>query len=195
MKDYHGGIEDVSVVSPDAMIQTFDGVLQVLTLGVGGIAAISLLVAGILVMNLTLMSVRQRTAEIGLLKALGAPNGQVRAIFLAEAGTLACAGALAGLITGQLVVTLLSRLFPAIPFQVPAWALPWAVQPPVLPWARWLALSVRPWVVWSVLWQAGLQASPAFPFRSQKPRFPFRWWCSVGSPRCRCACRSFSVRR
>ncbi len=123
MKDYHGGIEDVSVVSPDAMIQTFDGVLQVLTLGVGGIAAISLLVAGILVMNLTLMSVRQRTAEIGLLKALGAPNGQVRAIFLAEAGTLACAGALAGLITGQLVVTLLSRLFPAIPFQVPAWAL------------------------------------------------------------------------
>ncbi|MBK6582270.1 MAG: ABC transporter permease [Gammaproteobacteria bacterium] len=123
MKDYHGGIEDVTVVSPDAMIQTFDGVLKVLTLGVSGIAAISLLVAGILVMNLTLMSVRQRTAEIGLLKALGATAGQVRAIFLAEAGTLACGGALAGLIIGQLVIAALTRLFPAIPFQAPTWAL------------------------------------------------------------------------
>ncbi len=89
MKQLHEGEEDVTVTSPDAMISTFDGVLRVLTLGVSGIAAISLVVAGILVMNLTLMSVSQRTPEIGLLKALGATDRQVRAIFLAEAGLLA----------------------------------------------------------------------------------------------------------
>jgi putative ABC transport system permease protein len=83
MKELHEGEEDVTVTSPDAMLSTFDGVLRVLTLGVSGIAAISLVVAGILVMNLTLMSVSQRTPEIGLLKALGATDAQVRAIFLA----------------------------------------------------------------------------------------------------------------
>jgi putative ABC transport system permease protein len=123
MKALHEGDEDVTVVSPDAMISTFEGVLRVLTLGVSGIAAISLLVAGVLVMNLTLMSVRQRTAEIGLLKALGAPDAQVRAIFLAEAGTLAVAGALAGLLAGQVVVAVIAGIYPEIPFHAPAWAL------------------------------------------------------------------------
>jgi putative ABC transport system permease protein len=123
LKDYHGGNEDVTVVSPDAMIRSFDNVLRMLTLGVSGIAAISMLVAGILVMNLTLISVRQRTAEIGLLKALGAADRQVRVIFLVEAGTLACGGTLAGLFTGRLAIAVLSRLFPAIPFNAPAWAL------------------------------------------------------------------------
>ena len=101
MKELHEGEEDVTVISPDAMLSTFDGMLRALTLGVSGIAAISLVVAGILVMNLTLMSVSQRTAEIGLLKALGATDAQVRAMFLAEAGVLAAAGALAGMLAGR----------------------------------------------------------------------------------------------
>jgi putative ABC transport system permease protein len=105
------------------MISTFDGVLRVLTLGVSGIAGISLVVAGILVMNLTLMSVRQRTAEIGLLKALGAPDRQVRSVFLAEAGTLAVAGAVAGVIAGRIVIAIISGIYPDIPFAAPAWAM------------------------------------------------------------------------
>lgn len=123
MKDLHEGEEDVTVASPDAMISTFDGVLRVLTLGVSGIAGISLVVAGILVMNLTLMSVRQRTAEIGLLKALGAPDRQVRSVFLAEAGTLAVAGAVAGVIAGRIVIAIISGIYPDIPFAAPAWAM------------------------------------------------------------------------
>ena len=67
-----------------------------LTLGVAGIAAISLAVAGILVMNVMLVSVTQRTAEIGLLKALGATGATIRDVFLTEAAMLSLAGALLG---------------------------------------------------------------------------------------------------
>ena len=68
----HDGEEDVTVITQDAVLATFDRLLGTLTLGVAGIAAISLAVAGILVMNVMLVSVTQRTSEIGLLKALGA---------------------------------------------------------------------------------------------------------------------------
>jgi putative ABC transport system permease protein len=123
MRDFHEGEEDVTVVSPDAMLSTFSGVLGVLTLGVSGIAAISLVVAGILVMNLMLMSVRQRTAEIGLMKALGATDRTVRNLFLAEAALLALAGAATGVVAGLGTVLVLRGIYPAIPFHAPGWAL------------------------------------------------------------------------
>ena len=63
----HEGEEDITVITQDAVLETFDKILNVLTLGVAGIAAISLAVAGILVMNVMLVSVTHRTAEIGLL--------------------------------------------------------------------------------------------------------------------------------
>ena len=72
LKQRHEGEEDVTVITQDAVLATFDRVLTALTLAVAGIAAISLAVAGILVMNVMLVSVTQRTAEVGLLKALGA---------------------------------------------------------------------------------------------------------------------------
>ena len=123
MQELHDGERDVTVVSPDAMLTTFDGILQALTLGVAGIAGISLVVAGILVMNVTLMSVKQRTAEIGLLKAIGAPASQVRTLFLAEAAVIATAGALLGILAGRLLVTVGRHLYPSIPFVTPGWAM------------------------------------------------------------------------
>ena len=87
MKALHDGEQDVTIISPGAMLSTFDSILQVMTLGVAGIGAISLVVSGILVMNVTLMSVKQRTAEIGLLKAVGAPAAQVRTLFLRRPGS------------------------------------------------------------------------------------------------------------
>ena len=125
MQELHEGEQDVTVVSPDAMLSTFDDILRALTLGVAGIAAISLVVAGILVMNVTLMSVKQRTAEIGLLKAIGAPASQVRTLFLTEAALIATAGALLGMAVGSLLVALGRHLYPSIPFATPGWAL-WA---------------------------------------------------------------------
>ncbi len=125
MQELHEGEQDVTIVSPDAMLSTFDDLLQVLTLGVAGIAAIGLVVAGILVMNVTLMSVKQRTAEIGLLKAVGAPAAQVRTLFLAEAALIAIAGALLGMLVGRLLVAAGRQLYPSIPFATPSWAM-WA---------------------------------------------------------------------
>jgi putative ABC transport system permease protein len=125
MQELHEGEQNVTVVSPDAMLSTFDDILRALTLGVAGIAAISLVVAGILVMNVTLMSVKQRTAEIGLLKAIGAPATQVRTLFLSEAALIATAGALLGMLMGRLLVAAGRHLYPSIPFATPAWAM-WA---------------------------------------------------------------------
>ena len=125
MQALHNGEQDVTIISPDAMLSTFDSIFNVMTMGVAGIGAISLLVSGILVMNVTLMSVKQRTAEIGLLKAVGAPASQVRTLFLTEAGLIAATGALAGMLVGYAVVLVGRQLYPEVPFATPAWAL-WA---------------------------------------------------------------------
>lgn len=118
--DRHEGEEDVTVISPDAMLKSLDAILGTMTLAVGGIAAISLLVAGILIMNITLISVTQRTAEVGLLKALGAGNRTVRAIFLVEAGLMSMAGALLGVAAGLLLLAIGRGIWPTIPFTAPA---------------------------------------------------------------------------
>lgn len=123
MQQLHDGEQDVTLVSPDSMLSTFDDILKVLTVAVAGIGAISLLVSAILVMNVTLMSVKQRTGEIGLLKAVGAPAAQVRTLFLAEAGTIAGAGAAVGIVIGQLIVLIGRALYPDVPFATPPWAL------------------------------------------------------------------------
>jgi len=123
MQALHNGEQDVTVVSPDSMLSTFDSILRVMTLAVAGIGAISLVVSGILVMNVMLMSVKQRTAEIGLLKALGAPAAQVRTLFLTEAGLIAAAGAVVGMLVGNLIVIIGRQIYPAVPFATPGWAL------------------------------------------------------------------------
>ena len=125
MQALHDGERDVTIISPDSMLSTFDSILQVMTMGVAGIGAISLVVSGILVMNVTLMSVKQRTAEIGLLKAIGAPASQVRTLFLSEAALIATAGALIGMLVGHVVVLIGRQLYPTVPFATPNWAL-WA---------------------------------------------------------------------
>ena len=122
IKQRHDGEEDVTVITQDAVLATFDKLLGTLTLAVAGIAAISLAVAGILVMNVMLVSVTQRTAEIGLLKALGATGGAIRSAFLAEAAMLSLAGAVLGYLLGQGGAAILRQLYPAFPAYPPNWA-------------------------------------------------------------------------
>jgi putative ABC transport system permease protein len=93
IRHQHQGEEDVTVISQDAVLQTFNKIFNILTMAVGGIAAISLLVAGILIMNVILVSVYQRTAEIGLLKAIGASPHIILSLFIAEGVTLCTIGA------------------------------------------------------------------------------------------------------
>ncbi len=122
LKQRHRGEEDVTVITQDAILATFDKLLGALTLGVAGIAAISLAVAGILVMNVMLVAVTQRTSEIGLLKALGAPARSIRLAFLTEAAMLSAVGALVGYLLGQAGAFALRQFFPVFPAYPPDWA-------------------------------------------------------------------------
>lgn len=122
LKQRHDGEEDITVITHDAVLATFDRILRALTLGVAGIAAISLAVAGILVMNVMLVSVSQRTSEVGLLKALGAPSSEIHRLFLAEALWLSLAGGIAGFALGQFGSLLIRLAYPQLPAWPPLWA-------------------------------------------------------------------------
>jgi len=128
LKQSHDGEEDTTVITQDAILSTFDRILHALTLAVAGIAAISLIVAGILIMNVMLVAVNQRTNEIGLLKAIGARAEDIRLMFFSEALCLSLAGAIIGLVIGQIGSFLLRLHFP----QLPAWAPAWAVLASIL---------------------------------------------------------------
>jgi putative ABC transport system permease protein len=123
----HEGEDDITVITQDALLSTFDGILRALTYAVAGIAAVSLLVAGVLIMNVMLVSVSQRTREIGLLKALGGDRRQVLRLFLTEAALLAIAGGSAGIGLSVIGLWLLERLFPILTFVPPPWAVPAAL--------------------------------------------------------------------
>lgn len=122
VKARHEGEDDVTLITQDSVVKTFDDILTALTLAVASIASISLVVAGVLVMNVMWVSVTQRTAEIGLLKALGATRTQLMALFLTEAALLSAAGAFAGLLLGKLILAGLQVSYPGFPFYLPFWA-------------------------------------------------------------------------
>ncbi len=115
--------EDVTVITQDALLAAFSKILNALTLALVGIASVSLAVAGVGIMNVMLVSVTERRAEIGLLKALGAANRQVLAAFLAEAVLLASCGGVAGLAVGAGAVRVFVSLYPSFPASPPAWAI------------------------------------------------------------------------
>ena len=127
LKERHEGEEDVTVVTQDAVLATFDRILRTLTFAVGGIAAISLAVAGILTMNVMLIAVSQRTTEIGLMKALGASSRQIRNLFFAEAALLSIVGSAVGLVLGATGVLAIRQLYPQFPAAAPVWAVAAAV--------------------------------------------------------------------
>jgi putative ABC transport system permease protein len=116
------GEEDVTGITQDAVLGAFTSILRALTLALAGIASVSLAVAGVGIMNVMLVSVSERTREIGLLKALGAGRRQILLAFLAEAVLLSTAGGLLGLLVGWLAVRLLVAVYPALPATPPPWA-------------------------------------------------------------------------
>jgi putative ABC transport system permease protein len=134
------GEEDVTAITQDAVLTAFTSILRTLTLALAGIAAVSLAVAGVGIMNVMLVSVSERTREVGLLKALGAGRGQILAVFLVEAVLISSAGGLLGLGLGGLAVRGIVAVYPALPATPP----PWAV-------AAAFALSVAVGVLFGVL--------------------------------------------
>jgi len=104
------GKDDFTIFSQDDFIQTASSITGVLTVFLGGIAAISLLVGGIGIMNIMLVSVAERTREIGLRKALGARKRDILVQFLTESSLLSMIGGLIGIFLGWLIGVIVGQV-------------------------------------------------------------------------------------
>jgi len=111
------GSDDVTITSQQQMMDVLGSILDVLTSAVAGLGTISLVVGGIGILTIMTITVRERTNEIGLFRALGATKNQVLILFLGEAVLLAGIGGLAGLIVGVGGAQLLHFAIPAMPVQ------------------------------------------------------------------------------
>lgn len=118
LKARHGS-EDFNVTPQQEMLDVMGGVLSALTFAVGALGGISLLVGGVGILTIMTIAVSERTAEIGLLRALGARRGQVLRLFLTEAMLLAGIGGLLGLAAGAAIAQVLHWLVPALPVSTP----------------------------------------------------------------------------
>ena len=114
--------DDFKAQTPDQIIQQIDSITGVVGLVAIAMSGLGLLVGGIGVMNIMLVSVTERTKEIGVRKAIGARRRDIIGQFLIEAVTLTGAGGVLGVIIAVLITLLVGKLAPSLPSVVPAWA-------------------------------------------------------------------------
>ncbi|MEJ2367211.1 MAG: ABC transporter permease [Acidobacteriota bacterium] len=115
----HSGEEDFTITSQQEMLDTFGRIMDIVTMAVTAIAAISLFVGAIGILTIMWISIHERTGEIGLLRALGVSRRGVAGVFLLEAAVLSLAGGLAGLAGGLAVEGLLFLFAPGLPLHTP----------------------------------------------------------------------------
>jgi putative ABC transport system permease protein len=117
-----GEEDDFAISTADSIIQNFDRITGMIVMISIAISALGLLVGGIGVMNIMLVSVTERTREIGVRKAIGARKQDIVLQFLSEAVALTGAGGLIGIVFSILVTLLVGVLVPSLPSEVPSWA-------------------------------------------------------------------------
>ena len=123
IKQRHDGQDDITVVTQVSMLETLNSLLGMLTFVLGGIAMISMLVGGIGIMNIMLVSVTERTREIGIRRAVGARRRDVLTQFLAEAVVLSLTAGMLGLAGSVGLTYLVSWILPDFDMRAPAWIL------------------------------------------------------------------------
>lgn len=109
------GFEDFTIVTQDQMMATMDNILRILKYAGGGLGAISLLVGAVGITTILMITVTERTSEVGLLRALGSTRSQVRNLFLGEAVMLGLVGGLAGVLVISLLVVAVRLFVPGLP--------------------------------------------------------------------------------
>ena len=119
----NGVDDDFSITTPDSIIKQFDTITGLIVLVSIAISGLGLLVGGIGVMNIMLVSVTERTKEIGIRKALGARRFDIVSQFLIEAIALTGVGGILGIVISIAVTALVSALVPALPSETPSWAI------------------------------------------------------------------------
>jgi putative ABC transport system permease protein len=115
--------DDFYILTPDKMIESFQGITRGITGAMIFIAFISLLIGGVGVMNIMLVSVTERTREIGVRKAVGAYRRDIILQFLTEATTLALLGGVIGVVVGVAVPAGIKAVFAALPAETPFWSI------------------------------------------------------------------------
>jgi putative ABC transport system permease protein len=118
------GEEDFTLFTQEDMLASLDRILAIMKFAIGAIGGVALVVGGVGVLTIMSTALRERTEEIGLLRALGTPRRQVLGLFLGEAVLLALAGGLLGLVAVVLLIGLLRLALPGLPVALePAYAL------------------------------------------------------------------------
>lgn len=136
----HAGQQDFSVLSRNQDLQASSNTVTIITQLVSAVAALSLLVGGIGIINIMLVSVTERTREIGIRKAVGATNRQILNQFLVEAATLSAVGGLIGILLALLGIFLIrigTNLHPIVTWPV-------VILVPVIAWLVGIIFGVAP---------------------------------------------------
>jgi putative ABC transport system permease protein len=113
----HGG-EDFTLITQQQMLDVLGSIIDVLTLGVAALGGISLLVGGVGIFTIMTIAVRERTQEIGLLRAIGARRSHIAQLFVGEAMLLSALGGAAGLLLGFGIVALAHWALPSMPARI-----------------------------------------------------------------------------
>jgi putative ABC transport system permease protein len=119
LTDRHAGHEDFTITTQTAMLEVFDNVMNVVTLAVAGIGAISLLVGAIGVLTMMWIAVSERIREIGLMRAVGATPEQVEHLFLLESVVVTLVGGAGGIVLGLAIAGIIRLTVPGLPVYTP----------------------------------------------------------------------------
>ncbi len=112
------GQEDFTIITQEQMLAVLDSILRLLTAGVAAIGGISLIVGAVGIATIMTIAVAERTSEVGLFRAIGAPRAEIRNLFLAEAAILGSAGGIAGIVGATTLVWLVRLGVPNFPLNL-----------------------------------------------------------------------------